>query len=76
MVGVAGLMAALKPLLELESGAISLDDLLQKHYRELKPEDLKRIMEALAAKAEKQYGVRPNMRDILSRSTAWSLATR
>ncbi|HEY9172150.1 MAG TPA: twin-arginine translocation signal domain-containing protein, partial [Verrucomicrobiae bacterium] len=29
MVGVAGLMAALKPLLELESGAISLDDLLQ-----------------------------------------------
>jgi Fe-S-cluster-containing dehydrogenase component len=64
MVGVAGLMAALKPLLELESGAITLDDLLQKHYRELKPEDLKRIMDSLAAKAEQEYGVRPNLRDL------------
>jgi molybdopterin-containing oxidoreductase family iron-sulfur binding subunit len=64
MVGVAGLMLALKPLLELESGAVTLDDLLQRHYRELKPEDLKRIMESLAAKAEKEYGVRANMRDV------------
>ncbi|MCC7373997.1 MAG: 4Fe-4S dicluster domain-containing protein [Verrucomicrobiales bacterium] len=64
MVGVAGLMAALKPLLELETGAISLDDLLQRHYRELTPEDLKRIMESLSAKAEKEYGVRPNLHDV------------
>ena len=64
MVGVAGLMAALKPLLELESGAVSLDDLLQKHYRELKPEDIRRILERLAADAEKQTGVRPNLRDV------------
>ena len=64
MVGVAGLMAALKPLLELEGGAISLDDLLQKHYRELKPEDLKRIMASLSSRAEKEYGVRPNLRDL------------
>ena len=47
LVGVAGLMAALRPLLELEGGAISLDELLQKHYRELKPEHLKRILETL-----------------------------
>jgi molybdopterin-containing oxidoreductase family iron-sulfur binding subunit len=64
MVGMAGLMAALKPLLELESGAISIDDLLQKHYRELSPEDLKRIMANIAAKTEKEHGVRPNLRDI------------
>jgi Fe-S-cluster-containing dehydrogenase component len=63
MVGVAGLMVALKPLLELESGTISLDDLLQKHYRELKPEELDRILQALAAKAEREYGIRPNLRD-------------
>jgi len=66
MVGVAGLMAALKPLLELESGAITLDDLLQKHYRELKPEDLKRIMSVLADKQQKEYGVRPNLHDVKS----------
>jgi len=64
MVGLAGLMAALKPLLELESGAVTFDQLLQKHYRELKPDELKRIMESLAAQAEKEYGVRPNLRDV------------
>ena len=64
MIGVAGLMAALKPLLELESGSITLEELLQKRYRELKPEELKRIMESLAAKAEQEYGVRPNLRDL------------
>jgi Fe-S-cluster-containing dehydrogenase component len=64
MVGLAGLMAALKPLLELESGAVSLDDLLQRHYRQLQPEDLKRIMDSLAARAEREYGVRPNLRDV------------
>ncbi len=64
MVGAAGLMAALKPLLELDSGAVSLDGLLQKHYRELKPEDLNRIMRELAVKAEQDYGVRPNLRDV------------
>src|SRR5512146_2778341 len=64
MVGVAGLMAALKPLLELESGAVTVDDLLQRHYRELKPEELQRIMASLATRAEKEYGVRPQMRDI------------
>jgi molybdopterin-containing oxidoreductase family iron-sulfur binding subunit len=63
-IGMAGLVAALKPLLALESGEITLDDLLQKHYRELKPEDLKRIMESLAAKCEKEHGVRPGIRDI------------
>jgi molybdopterin-containing oxidoreductase family iron-sulfur binding subunit len=64
MVGVAGLMAALKPLLELERGEITLDDLLQRHYRELKPEDLRRIMDGLAAKSEREHGVRPNLRDL------------
>jgi Fe-S-cluster-containing dehydrogenase component len=64
MVGVAGLMAALKPLLELESGAVTVDDLLQRHYRELQPEELQRIMASLATKAEKEYGVRPHLRDI------------
>ena len=64
LVGMAGLMAALKPLLELESGAVSLDDLLQKHYRELSPEDIKRILAHLAAKAERDYGVRPDLSDV------------
>jgi molybdopterin-containing oxidoreductase family iron-sulfur binding subunit len=64
MVGMAGLVAALKPLLALERGEITIDDLLQKHYRQLTPEDLQRIMKSLEAKSEKEYGVRPTIRDL------------
>jgi Fe-S-cluster-containing dehydrogenase component len=64
LVGMAGLMAALKPLLELEAGSVTLDDLLQKHYRELAPEELRRILASLAKRAEKEYGVRPDLRDV------------
>ena len=64
MVGLAGLLAALKPLLELERGTVSLEDLLQRHYRELTPEDLQRIMARLTAQAEQTCGVRPTLRDV------------
>ena len=63
-VGMAGLAAALKPLLALERGELTLDALLQKHYRELKAEDLQRIMAALAEKCEQERGVRPTIRDL------------
>ncbi len=61
MAGLAGLVAALKPLLALERGEITLDSLLQKHYRELKPDELSRILGELEAKCEKEYGVRPTI---------------
>lgn len=64
VVGMAGLVAALKPLLELESGQITLDSLLQKHYRQLNKEDLDRIMSHLADQCEASYGKRPNLRDV------------
>jgi Fe-S-cluster-containing dehydrogenase component len=64
MAGLAGVAVALRPLLELEGGTLTLMDLLQRHYRELKPEELKRIMAALSERAEKEYGVRPHLRDL------------
>lgn len=64
MLGLAGLVAALKPLLALERGETTLDDLLQKHYRELTPEDVQRILKSLEAKCEAERGVRPTIRDI------------
>ncbi len=64
MVGMAGLVAALKPLLALERGEITVDDLLQQHYRELKPEELQRIMKSLEAACQKEHGVLPTIRDI------------
>ncbi len=64
MAGMAGLVAALKPLLALERGEITLDGLLQKHYRELKPAELQRILKALEEKCEQERGVRPTIRDL------------
>jgi len=64
MVGMAGLVAALKPLLALEKGEIGLDDLLQQHYRQLSAADLRQIMTMLEEKCEQHYGVRPSMQDL------------
>jgi Fe-S-cluster-containing dehydrogenase component len=64
MAGMAGLVAALKPLLALERGEMTLDDLLQRHYRELTPEQLQRIMATLESKCQKEYGVRPALVDL------------
>jgi Fe-S-cluster-containing dehydrogenase component len=59
--GMASLVAALYPLLALERGEITLEGLLQKHYRELKSEDLNRILRELEAQCEQAYGVRPTL---------------
>lgn len=64
MVGMAGLVAALKPLLALERGELTLDALLQKRYRELKPADLERILKALEDQCERERGVRPAIGDL------------
>ncbi len=61
MAGMAGLVAALAPLLALERGEMTLEALLQKHYRELKPEELDRILRSLEENCEKEYGVRPSI---------------
>ena len=61
--GMAGFAVALKPLLELEEGRISMPELLQKHYRELSLEDMERIRSRLERKTKREYGVRPQIGD-------------
>lgn len=61
--GLVGLGAALSPLLELERGELTLDELLQKRYLELTPEELQRILKALEDKCERERGVRPTLLD-------------
>lgn len=58
-VGLAGVAAALQPLLQLEHGEITLDALLQKHYSKLSPDELYRILRDLEGECERQYGVKP-----------------
>ena len=64
MTGLAGIVAALQPLLQLETGEMTLDALLQKHYSRLTPDELARILRGLEEKCERNYGVRPSIRDI------------
>ncbi len=63
--GMAALAAALRPLAELDPDDIpSVAQFLQKHYKEMSPEELNRVMARLAAEVESRYAVRPEIRDI------------
>lgn len=64
VVGMAGIVAALKPLLSLERGELTMSDLLQKHYRHLTPEHMQRILGMLAEKCATEYGVKPDLKDV------------
>src|SRR5690242_1595111 len=60
--GLAAL-AALAPLRELEKFT-SVDEFLQKHYKELTPEEMKAVLARLESEVERQYGLRPHIRDL------------
>jgi Fe-S-cluster-containing dehydrogenase component len=62
--GFTGFAAALSPLLGLEKGDLSLDDFLQKHYRELGPEELDQILRELEQRTARDYGVEPEIQDL------------
>lgn len=63
MAGIAGLVTALKPLLSLERGEITLSDLLQKHYQELGPDEMSRILKTLETRTKSDYGVASTIKD-------------
>ena len=63
--GMAALAAALSPLRELASDDIpSFDGFLQKHYKEMTPEEMEQALERIRKKVEERYAVRPHLRDI------------
>jgi molybdopterin-containing oxidoreductase family iron-sulfur binding subunit len=64
VLGMSGVVAALQPLLALEKGEISLDDLLQKHYKRLNPGELDLILKKLEKDCRRQYGVKPSIQDL------------
>ena len=63
--GTAAVVAALSPLRELDTDAMmSVDQFLQKHYKEMSPEEMERALERIRRQVEKRYEVRPDIRDI------------
>ncbi len=63
--GMAALAAALSPLRELASEDIpNLDQFLQKHYKEMTPEEMERALERIRNEVEARFDVRPHLRDV------------
>ena len=60
--GIAALAASLAPLRDL-TDATTMEQFLQKHYKELGPEDMKKVLERITRDVEKQYQVRPHVAD-------------
>ena len=61
--GVAAMAAVLPSVRELKDFT-SLDEFLQKHYTELSPEEMVAILKRIEDAVERQYGVRPHVRDL------------
>ncbi len=60
---VAGMAAVLEPLRELKDFT-SVEEFLQKHYQELSPQDMVAVLERIQREVERQYGLRPHVRDL------------
>jgi len=59
--GIAA-VASLAPLRELKDFP-SVEEFLQKHYKELSPEEMKQALDRIASEVERQYGMRPHVKD-------------
>ena len=61
--GIAAIAASLAPLRDL-TDAGSVDQFLQKHYKELTPQEMEKVLERIRKEVERQYGMRPHLRDL------------
>jgi len=64
LTGVSALAASASPLLNLDPDDIpSLEEFLQKHYKEMTPEDKDQAFERIRQAVEKRHGVQPKLTD-------------
>jgi len=61
--GLAALAAGLSPLLDVENFP-SLQEFMQKYYREMTPEEMAIVLKRIENEVERQYGIRPHVRDL------------
>src|SRR5262245_30756292 len=60
--GVAAIAAALEPLRDIND-PLTLKNFFQKHYKELTPEEMEKVLARIADEVEKQYKIRPHVKD-------------
>ena len=61
--GAAALGAALSPLREFDTSDFSLEKFLQKHYKEMTPEEMEVALARIRKEVEQRHGVRANIQD-------------
>ncbi len=61
--GLAAVAASLKPLFEMDDLGTA-EQFMQKYYKELTPEEMAQVLKRIEAEVEKQYGIRPHVRDL------------
>ena len=60
--GLAALAASLKPLMEMEDFPTA-ERFMQKYYKEMTPAEMEKVLKRIENEVEKQYGLRPHVRD-------------
>ena len=60
--GIAAIAAALEPLRDIND-PLTLKNFFQKHYKELTPQEMEAILARIADEVEKQYKIRPHVKD-------------
>ena len=61
--GLAALAASLKPLMEMNDFPTA-ERFMQKYYKEMTPADMAKVLKRIENEVEKQYGIRPHVRDL------------
>ncbi|HNC23536.1 MAG TPA: 4Fe-4S dicluster domain-containing protein [Opitutaceae bacterium] len=61
--GLAAVAASLKPLFEMED-ITSAEQFMQKYYKEMTPADMTKVLARIERDVEKQYKIRPHVRDL------------
>ena len=61
--GLAALAASLSPLRHLNDFP-SMEQFLQKYYKELTTEEMAKVLTRIENEVQRQYGLRPHVRDL------------
>ena len=61
--GLAALAASLAPLRHLNDFP-TVEQFLQKYYKELTPEEMAKVLKRIEDEVEREYGLRPHVRDL------------
>ncbi len=61
--GALAFAKAVSPIVEWASANISMEEMLQKHYKELKPNELEKVIDRLEQDTREQYGAEVTIKD-------------